>query len=63
MSETCWAYKKYNKIINGIYLVFYFSVTMSLEETGWEEVDWIDLAQNKDKWLVVVKAVMNFWIP
>ena len=24
--ETCWAYKKYNKIISGIYLVFYSSV-------------------------------------
>jgi len=26
MPETCWAYKKYNKIISGIYLVFYSSV-------------------------------------
>jgi len=24
--ETCWAYKKYNKIISGIYLGFYFSI-------------------------------------
>ena len=24
--ETCWAYKKYNKIINGVYLVSYSSV-------------------------------------
>jgi len=24
--ETCWAYKKHNKIIIGIYLVFYSSV-------------------------------------
>ena len=24
--ETCWAYKKYNKIISDIYLVFYSSV-------------------------------------
>jgi len=26
MPETCSAYKKYNKIISGIYLVFYSSV-------------------------------------
>ena len=26
MPETCWAYKKYNKIISGIYLVLYTSV-------------------------------------
>ena len=24
--ETCWAYKKYNKIISDIYLAFYSSV-------------------------------------
>ena len=24
--ETCWAYKKYNKIIIGIYLVFIFQL-------------------------------------
>ena len=27
MPETCWAYKKYSKIISGILLVFYSSVT------------------------------------
>ena len=26
MLETCWAYKKYNKITSGIELVFYSSV-------------------------------------
>ena len=26
MPETCWTYKKYNKIISGIWLVFYSSV-------------------------------------
>jgi hypothetical protein len=26
-------------------------------------VDWIDLAQDTDRWLAVVQAVMNNWIP
>ena len=29
--ETCWAYKKYNKIISGVYLVFILQTHMSLE--------------------------------
>jgi len=39
------------------------NVTKFLEQIGWEEVDWTDLVQNKDKWWVVVKTVINFWIP
>ena len=26
-------------------------------------MDWIDLAQDKDRWRAVVKAVMNIWVP
>ena len=30
----------------------------------WDEgMDWIDLAQNKDKWGVVAKVVINFRVP
>jgi hypothetical protein len=28
-----------------------------------EDMDWIDLAQDRDRWLAVVNAVMNLWIP
>lgn len=31
-----------------------------LTEIGWEDVDWIDLAQDTDKWWAVVSTVMNF---
>jgi len=27
--ETCWAYKKYNKIISGIYFVFILQLPLS----------------------------------
>jgi hypothetical protein len=33
---------------------------MGLQEVGWEGIDWIDLAQDRDRWLAVVNAVMNF---
>ena len=29
----------------------------------WEGVDWIDLAQNGDELLSVMKAEINLWIP
>jgi hypothetical protein len=32
---------------------------MDLREIGWEEVDWIRLAQDRDQWRAVVSAVMN----
>ena len=32
---------------------------MDLREVGWGGMDWIDLAQDMDRWLVIVNAVMN----
>jgi hypothetical protein len=36
---------------------------MHLVEIGWGDVDWIDLAKDRDKWRVLVNAVMNLWVP
>jgi hypothetical protein len=36
---------------------------MDLGEVGQSDVDWIGLAQNRDKWRAVLKAVMNLWVP
>jgi hypothetical protein len=35
---------------------------MYLGKTGRAGVDWIDLAQDRDKWRALVKAVMNLWV-
>jgi hypothetical protein len=32
---------------------------MDLREVGWAGMDWIDLAQNGDRWRTVVNMVMN----
>jgi hypothetical protein len=36
---------------------------MDLEEVGWGGTDWIDLAQDRDRWQALVNAVMNLWFP
>jgi hypothetical protein len=32
---------------------------MDLQEIGWDGVDWIDLAQDRDQWRALVNTVMN----
>jgi hypothetical protein len=36
---------------------------MDLREIGWDGVDWIDLAQDRDQWRALVNMVMNLLIP
>jgi hypothetical protein len=36
---------------------------MDLREIGWGCVDWIDLAQDRDRWRAVVYTVMNLRFP
>jgi peptidoglycan/xylan/chitin deacetylase (PgdA/CDA1 family) len=38
-------------------------IKKELHEVGCGGMDWIDLAQDRDKWRALVNAVMNLWIP
>jgi hypothetical protein len=38
------------------------NIKMDFGKVKWEGVDWIDLAQDKDEFRTLVKAVMNFWV-
>jgi len=35
------------------------NIKMDLQEVGWECRDWIDMAQDRDRWRALVNAVMN----
>jgi hypothetical protein len=39
------------------------NIKMDLREIGWDGMDWIDLAQNRDRWRVLVNMVMNLRVP
>ena len=39
-----------------------YDIKMDLREVGWG-MDWIDLAQERDRWRDVVSAVMNLRVP
>ena len=36
---------------------------MDDQELQWESMTWIDLAQDRDRWQVLVNTVMNLQVP
>jgi hypothetical protein len=38
-------------------------IKMDLRGIGWDGVDWIDIAQDRDQWRALVNMVMNLRVP
>jgi hypothetical protein len=36
---------------------------MDLRETGWDDMDWTDLASDRDQWRALVNLVINLHVP
>ena len=39
------------------------NIKIVLQEVGWRGMNWIDLAQDRDRWRALVNAVMKLRVP
>ena len=39
------------------------NIKMDLQEVGWGGLEWIALAEDRDRWWALVYEVMNFQVP
>jgi hypothetical protein len=39
------------------------NIKMDIREIGWDDMDWIDLAQDRDFWRALVKMVIKLLVP
>jgi len=38
------------------------NIKMDLQDVGWESINWIYLAQNRDRRQAFANEIMNFWV-
>ena len=39
------------------------NIKMDHRKLGWGAMDWIDLAEDRDRWRTLVNAAINLWVP
>jgi hypothetical protein len=39
------------------------NIEMDIREIGWGGMDWIDLAQDRDRWRALLNTVINLRVP
>jgi hypothetical protein len=39
------------------------NIKMDIQEIGWGTINWIDLAQDRDRSRAIMSMVMNLWVP
>jgi hypothetical protein len=66
------AFFVYNKAVHTLRMVFVplgrprrrwvDNIRMDLGEVGWDDVDWIGLAQDRNRRKALVNSVLNLWV-
>jgi hypothetical protein len=49
--------------MSGKYIAYVFHNKMDLQEVGGGRGDWMELAQDRDRWRALVGTVRNFRVP
>jgi hypothetical protein len=39
------------------------NIKIDLREIGWDGMNWMDMAQDRDRWMALVNTVMNLGVP
>ena len=39
------------------------NIKMELQEVGCGSMDWIELAQDRERWQALMNMIMNLWVP
>jgi hypothetical protein len=40
-----------------------YYIRMDVVGVGWGDVNWIGVAQDRDRWRALVNSVLNLWVP
>jgi hypothetical protein len=62
----CYMFRSYDHLQAEVYLLELTLLTtdaLLVEEVGWGDVDWIGLAQDRDRWRALVNSVLNLRVP
>jgi len=43
-------------------LIWEDNIKMDLQDVGWESINWIYVAQNRDRRQALVNEIMNLWV-
>jgi hypothetical protein len=57
----CYVCTEVNSLLNKSF--WEDNIKMGIQEVGLEVMDWIALAQDRDRWQVLVNTVRNLWFP
>jgi hypothetical protein len=39
------------------------NIKMDLREIGWDGVDWMDMAEDRDQWRALLSTILNLRVP